>query len=169
MYAQSRVGLILLASACSTTVSRNESSQPTQGTPVEPEPHQSEASKVHPTMPQTVRFSDGSGNRYTVTRAEDGSAQLVYEPVTPKESSSGTYSGGAPADVMLSLEKSSELWERVFALQNNSSSHIGARSMGTGAFVMSGPEGEARFLVRMGEELREFDRFMTELRSPDHR
>lgn len=167
MYAQSRVGLILLASACSTAGSKSESSEPTQGAPAEAT--ESEPSTANADVPSSVSFSDGSGNQYTVTRADDGRAQLQYDPVTPKNSSSGTYSGGEPADLMLSSEISSELWARVAAMQAISEPHVAGRSKGTGAFVVSGAKGEVRFLVHMGEELGDFSRFMTKLRSPEAR
>ena len=42
-------------------------------------------------------YSDGAGNAYTLV-----DSILTYDPITPLESSSGEYSGGAPAQVTLS-------------------------------------------------------------------
>lgn len=113
----------------------------------------------------TVSFSDGSGNRYTVTGAGAGSeARLVYSPVTPEESSSGTYSGGVPADVQIPPEKTSELWRRVRALESDTANHAQGRSMGSGSFHIETSAGESRFLVSMGSELSDFTSFITSLR-----
>jgi hypothetical protein len=57
-----------------------------------------------------LNFADGSGNRYTIASdAADANAHLVYEPITPEQSSSGTYSGGSPVDRQISAENTSEL------------------------------------------------------------
>ncbi|MCP4445053.1 MAG: hypothetical protein GY811_06870 [Myxococcales bacterium] len=69
---------------------------------------------------RSLHFADGSGNSYSfVSTGVDGSGQLVYRPMTPGMSSSGTYSGGEAADVGVSAEKNTELWTRVKALQGN--------------------------------------------------
>ncbi len=115
-----------------------------------------------------LNFADGSGNRYTITSdAADANAHLVYEPITPEQSSSGTYSGGSPVDRQISAKNTSELWRRVAALQNDSSQHSETRSMGTGTFRTQNAEGEARFLIRMGATLSDFTAFLTSLRTSE--
>jgi hypothetical protein len=42
-------------------------------------------------MSRTLTFVDGNLNRFTMT-----TTTLTYRPITPEESSSGMYSGGAP-------------------------------------------------------------------------
>lgn len=112
-----------------------------------------------------VNFSDGSGNRYTVSGVgADGEARLVYSPVTPEQSSSGTYSGGAPADLQLSAENTSDLLRRVRVLEQDTAHHTEGRSMGSGSFRTKTADGESHFLMRMGSELGDFTSFMTSLR-----
>lgn len=45
-------------------------------------------------------YADGSANKYTIT-----ANTLEYDPVTPEESSTGTYSGGDPKTVSISAEQ----------------------------------------------------------------
>lgn len=113
----------------------------------------------------TLIFADGSGNQYTVTSAEKtGEARLVYNPVTPEQSSSGVYSGGAPADVQILAGNTSELWRRVDDLEQNTSRHAKGRSMGSGSFRTKTPAGESRFLISMSDELRAFTTLISSLR-----
>jgi len=41
-----------------------------------------------------IRYYDGAGNGYYLSQD-----RLVYDPLTPIQSSSGTYSGGEPAEI----------------------------------------------------------------------
>jgi len=54
-------------------------------------------------QPQLI-YADGSANRYEISANE-----LRYIPVKPEESSTGMYSGGEPAQVVLSTEQYSRL------------------------------------------------------------
>ncbi len=113
----------------------------------------------------TLIFADGSGNQYTVTSAEkSGEARLVYNPVTPEQSSSGVYSGGTPADAQISAENTSELWRQVDALAQNTKRHAKGRSMGSGSFRTKTPAGDTRFLMSMGAELSAFTALISALR-----
>jgi hypothetical protein len=112
-----------------------------------------------------LNFSDGSGNQYTVSSSSaEGEARLVYNPVTPAESSSGVYSGGTPADVEISAKKNAEIWRRARALELNTSRHAKGRSMGSGSFRTKTADDESSFLMAMGSELSDFTAFMKSLR-----
>lgn len=116
----------------------------------------------------TMSFSDGNGNRYRVTSAGANSeARLMYSPVTAEESSSGTYSGGVPADTVISIENNSEIWRRFRALKANTARHTKNRSMGSGSFHTQTSDGESNFLISMGSELSDFTSFMTSLRTTE--
>lgn len=114
---------------------------------------------------RTLRFADGSGNVYSFT-SNDGRGRLVYSPVTPANSSSGLYSGGEAVDVEVSVEKNTELWNRVKLLQDDKGLHAAGRSMGSGSFRIADPDGNASFLVSMGPQLTAFAEFAQGLRSP---
>lgn len=75
-------------------------------------------------------YADGSGNRYNLENSE-----LSYLPVTEKESSSGSYHGGAHFN--LNLEKR-DLIMLIDALERalwNRADHTGKRTMGSGTIV----------------------------------
>lgn len=75
-------------------------------------------------------YSDGSSNNYIISET-----QLKYDPVTPKESSSGTYSGGEAKTKALSksdFEKISVLFKEVFAAKADQQQN---REMMTGLLI----------------------------------
>ena len=48
------------------------------------------------TQPVHISYTDQNNNRYTVTESV-----LKYDPITPAESSSGTFSGGDPLNIKI--------------------------------------------------------------------
>jgi hypothetical protein len=76
-------------------------------------------------------YADGSANRYIIT-----SDTLQYDPITPAESSTGTYSGGDPKAVAISpeqFESITQLFDKAFA---NKAVHIEDRMKTSGAISM---------------------------------
>src|SRR5688572_2685145 len=73
-------------------------------------------------------YADGSANRYIITPDS-----LEYDPVTPAESSTGTYSGGDPKIVSISAEQFesiSQLFDEAIA---HKAAHIQDRIKTSGA------------------------------------
>jgi hypothetical protein len=73
-------------------------------------------------------YADGSANRYIIT-----ADSLEYDPVTPEESATGTYSGGDPKIVSISAEQFesiSQLFDKAIA---NKAVHIEDRIKTSGA------------------------------------
>jgi len=101
--------------------------------------------------------SDGSGNHYTFSAVLKAGAyeqgRVVYSPVQPDESSSGTYSGGKPFDRPLPPARSSDIWNTLLALQGKSDIHVQARRMGTGSINISSDAGSESFLIQGGPDL----------------
>jgi hypothetical protein len=56
------------------------------------------------TSPSEYHYADGSGNRFVVAPSS-----IQYIPVTPKESSSGIYSGGEPKSATITRKQFEEL------------------------------------------------------------
>lgn len=48
---------------------------------------------------ETIRYVDQNNNVYFITPTK-----IKYQPITPEESSSGTYSGGEPADLAIKID-----------------------------------------------------------------
>lgn len=72
-------------------------------------------------------YSDGSGNAYFISETS-----LIYNPVTPLESSSGEYDGGSPAEVALTAEDYEMLKDLLESAINDPQDQIENREMMSG-------------------------------------
>ncbi|MEM7355704.1 MAG: hypothetical protein AAF657_33120, partial [Acidobacteriota bacterium] len=99
-----------------------------------------------------VVYSDHSGNAYRFWQGDrSGSAQFEYDPVTPEQSSSGTYSGGEPEKGALDPAQVEALWSWLRDLEGATASHTSKRRMGTGSFrILESGSAERRFILRDG-------------------
>lgn len=116
--------------------------------------------------PWNVYFSDGSGNGYNFFQEDDASAtQFSYEPVQPKFSSSGTYSGGNAQTGVLQKATSIRLQQLIIGLGNAEELHgPNPRPMGSGYFKLHLPTEKLEFVIVASEELREFNAFVKSCR-----
>lgn len=73
-------------------------------------------------------YADGSANRYIITPDT-----LEYDPVTPEESSTGTYSGGDPKTVSISAEQFESIGQLFDKAIGNKTVHIEDRIKTSGA------------------------------------
>jgi len=80
---------------------------------------------------QRYEYADGSANRYIIT-----SDSLEYDPVTPAESSTGTYSGGEPKTVSLSAEQFKSISQVIDKALANKDVHIQDRIKTSGAITI---------------------------------
>lgn len=118
-----------------------------------------------PALPWTLHFHDGSANTFRFHQEDGRTAQFVYDPVTPEQSSSGIYSGGSPNAGPLDLRTAEELWRRVLALEGDASAHWPSRDKGTGAFRIEINDGAREFIVRSGPALEAFLDFVKPFRA----
>ena len=105
-----------------------------------------------------LRYAGGSNDRLEVWREGDV-AGLRWDPVTPFESSSGSYSGGTPCRRAIPLSAAEAIRTAALALEADPSLRAPARAMGTGLFSLEG-EGAAggrRFLIHRGDALDAFE------------
>jgi hypothetical protein len=79
------------------------------------------------TAKTTYEYADGSGNVYVVK-----DLSVEYKPVTPRNSSSGVYSGGEPAQATISSDQYDSLVNLLESAIANSSIHQQNREMMTG-------------------------------------
>lgn len=117
--------------------------------------------------PWTIRYRDGAANVYQLAQAApSGHVVFEYVPVTPAESSTGTYSGGAPHRAVLPAgdARVDELWRRLERLEVDAAAHAPARAKGTGAFEVETPAGTRAFLVERGAVLDEVHALVRRLR-----
>ena len=116
--------------------------------------------------PWNVTYADGSGNSFRFQRKSSGLATFEYSPVTPRESSSGTYSGGPPQQGQLDEKLADELWRWVLRLEAETSLHASSRRKGTGAFDLKTTDGQRSFLFEDCPELAKFNEFLKREISP---
>ncbi|KAG2375163.1 hypothetical protein C9374_010167 [Naegleria lovaniensis] len=95
------------------------------------------------------KFSDGSSNTFYVRRQQENSNNhyvLIYDPISPIFSSSGSYSGGKPFQKELSAKEFKELDDAFEMMKNSTQYHCPHREMGTGVFT----KGSTTFIMSMG-------------------
>ena len=115
-----------------------------------------------------VSYADHSGNSYRFSsRGSSESARFAYDPVTPEQSSSGTYSGGDPQQGTLTADQIDALWHWIRELEADVRQHAESRMMGTGSFVIrEAGRADRRFIIRRGSKLSAFDAFVRPYRRP---
>lgn len=94
---------------------------------------------------KTYSYSDGSGNRYLVSRKS-----FEYIPIKPSESSSGTYSGGDPVKNQPGLELFRKFSDLIQAAYADKKEHTTERNKGTASIVMSEEKNSKAFIIKMG-------------------
>ena len=117
--------------------------------------------------PWSVTYHDGSGNQLRF-RQESGTqaARFVYDPVRPEHSSSGSYSGGEPAEGTVDKPQVVALWSRLRALEADPSLRAPSRMKGTGDFSLTTPGGTSTFIIMRGPRLAELDAFVRSVVRP---
>ncbi|MBL8956831.1 MAG: hypothetical protein JNK82_39020 [Myxococcaceae bacterium] len=106
-----------------------------------------------------IDVRDGSANRYHFVAGASGKVEFEYVPVRPEESSSGTYSGGAPRRETLDAGdvRLAALWSELQKLEADPSKQQPERAKGTVAVGWAEAGGAKHdFIVKMGAEARAF-------------
>ena len=76
-------------------------------------------------------YIDGNGNLYVIS-----STTIVYDPITPEESSTGTYSGGEPYNITIDLKQFNNLENKFKKVMTNTDGQTKARNKGTGTLII---------------------------------
>ncbi len=99
--------------------------------------------------PWSVRYDDGSHNLTVVARRRlDEPITWSYRPMTPAESSSGSFDGGSPAAGQLDEAAGFVLWQRLQgAIAAGAPVSDGGRAMGTGLLTLTEGDTETRVLL----------------------
>jgi hypothetical protein len=133
--ARPRIVLALVLAACRPSATQ---SAPSGETETSPRAAMSTPTPA-PAPPWSVDVADGSGNVFHCEHAVGGAPRYEYRPVTPAQSSTGTYSGGDPRSGPLDAEEVDALWRLVEAAAAATAGHTDARAKGTVALAASGP------------------------------
>lgn len=94
---------------------------------------------------QQYHYADGSANKYILT-----ATSLEYLPVTPEESSTGTYSGGDPAFVEITAEQFNTLKGLFETAIAKTEIHTDSRDKMTGLIIRTAPSGSTRVILLPG-------------------
>ena len=110
----------------------------------------------------TLEYADHNGNRYRFWLVPgEKEARFSFDPVSPEQSSSGTYSGGKPKVGTLDAVQVESLFEHVRSLEESVEIHTAKRMKGTGIFWIRERQQETRrFILQNGQSRRDFDRFL---------
>jgi hypothetical protein len=77
-----------------------------------------------------LRYIDGNNNAYVIE-----ADRLSYEPVTPAQSSSGTYSGGEPKRAAITSDQHASITALIDRIVTDGANHLATRPMGCGTIV----------------------------------
>jgi hypothetical protein len=122
-------------------------------------------SSLVPKAPWLVTYSDGSANGYRFWKDSEGQvAHFEYSPVQPRESSTGMYSGGEPANGVLNPKQVEEVWQGIVRLEADTKLHAAERMKGTGAFALKVPGGDRKFTIKDGPSLVAWNQFLSAFR-----
>jgi hypothetical protein len=111
------------------------------------------------TEQMTIHYSDQNNNHYTIS-----SGRLKYDPVTEEESSSGTYSGGSPAEIALiksDFKRISELAEKIMV---NSEGKHSRREMLTSMLTISTKDKTVSAILKKSEDRSQLEALLQKLR-----
>ncbi len=112
--------------------------------------------------PWSIDYRDGSANAFRA-RDDGRSATFEFVPVTPEQSSTGRYSGGAPKSGPLAAADVEALWALVHALDDDGAVHTTERGKGTGAFSLRDATGTRDYIVQRCPALAALDELITRL------
>lgn len=96
------------------------------------------------------QYADGSGNVYAL-RGKD----LSYNPVTPAESSTGTYSGGVPKTVSLTSLQAETVIRLIEKGMNAADEQSESRDKGTGVIAIESGNKKRECNLRMDSKAKE--------------
>jgi hypothetical protein len=106
-------------------------------------------------------YADGSANRYIIS-----ADSLVYDPVTPEESSTGMYSGGDPKAIALTPEQYKRIRVVFEKAINNTADHMKDRIKTSGEISVIDSHGNRQYILKPGSPgISEIETLLKELLS----
>lgn len=93
----------------------------------------------------SYKYADGSANVYILTPTS-----LEYDPVTPAESSTGTYSGGEPKTMTITSEQYKSIQVLLEKAVQNTAIHSNDRMKTSGAISVIEGSKERKYIIEPG-------------------
>ncbi len=108
----------------------------------------------------SYEYVDGNGNLYAINNTS-----VVYDPVTPEESSTGMYSGGEPYTAPLEQKQFDQIEATFKKAIENKADQTDTRSMGTGTLIVMPSKKTYIFKMNSGakKEIEEVIKLMTKI------
>lgn len=97
-------------------------------------------------MDNIYTYADGSNNTYILTGGLH--PVLSYQPIQPKESSSGIYSGGESRTLELTLSQYSRLAAAFEGAASDTQDHLSQRTMISGLIRINRKGGTENYILR---------------------
>ena len=107
---------------------------------------------------EAFRFIDMNNNTYY-----GKPDQLSYDPIQPHESSSGTYSGGEPQEVVLEQSHWTIVKILIQAIIDNESIHMEQRQMLTSRLQVTIDGQKQSWIIRRSEEQAAFNAYLKQV------
>lgn len=101
--------------------------------------------KSAPSFSKGYSYIDGSNNEYIIQPDS-----IIYDPITPIESSSGEYNGGEPKRVKISTTQFEKIELIIKAILKDKANHQKTRQMGCGTLV----SGKKQFYIKSSSALK---------------
>ncbi len=108
--------------------------------------------------PTKIVYNDGNANAYIITPE-----QFKYNPNTPMESSSGTYSGGDPKDFTIDNNQFHNIFVRAEKVITTEDIIIETRQMGTGFIKIIFKDSEMKAYIANSSDLADFESYLKEM------
>ncbi len=105
-----------------------------------------------------IRFVDQNNNVYTIEKK-----WVDYQPIKPEQSSSGTYSGGHEAKVIITEKIFEELSELANEIAANKKGHTTKRQMLTAMIYLTIDEQTYKYILSNSAERRRFEKRLKEI------
>lgn len=109
--------------------------------------------------PIKIVYNDGNANAYIIS-----TKSFKYAPVTPMESSSGTYSGGEPKDFEIEQSTFNEIFIRAEKIATTDDIKIDTRQMGTGFIKITFKDSEIKAYIANSSDLTDFQYYLNEIK-----
>jgi hypothetical protein len=109
--------------------------------------------------PIKIIYNDGNANAYIIN-----TNNFKYNPVTPIESSSGTYSGDEPKDFEIINSQFNEIFIHAEQIVTNDKIKIDTRHMGTGFIKITFKNSEIKAYIDNCPELKEFQNYLNKIK-----
>jgi len=93
--------------------------------------YQCKTQEIKPAKMTSYEYVDGNGNLYAINNTS-----VVYDPVTPEESSTGMYSGGEAYTAPLEQKQFDQIQATFNKVVENKNDQTDVRSKGTGTLIV---------------------------------